>query len=184
MMRFFIPVLKRSSRRGRRSLGPITENSAKAFALPGRYDSNSINWLMNFNPSQRWAMSNQQAEIITRAINDLRKLKMSDVEIAIDLLGGAIPVMIEATGTTSTCNYLHSLADMVHTSNIDNINWNYDFICYNQSYQYWSDSFIGDYLPKPLRRSELVQKTFYSVVISHFLKLNRVYLRSVSIRSK
>lgn len=67
-------------------------------------------------------MSNQQAEIITRAINDLRKLKMSDVEIAIDLLGGAIPVMIEATGTTSTCNYLHSLADMVHTSNIDNIN--------------------------------------------------------------
>jgi hypothetical protein len=67
-------------------------------------------------------MSSTAEEIITRAINELRQQPMNDVEIAIDLLGGAVPVLIAATGTASTANYLHSLADMVHASNIDNLN--------------------------------------------------------------
>ena len=68
-------------------------------------------------------MSNPQAEIITQAINDLRKQNLNEVEIAIDLLGGVIvPVLIEASGTATTANYLHNLADMIYVSDLDNIN--------------------------------------------------------------
>jgi len=58
-------------------------------------------------------MSDKEAEIITQAINDLRKQNINDVQIAIDLLGSAVPVMIEASGVTSTANFLISLADQV-----------------------------------------------------------------------
>ncbi|MBT3205589.1 MAG: hypothetical protein HOB14_00285 [Gammaproteobacteria bacterium] len=67
-------------------------------------------------------MKDKRAEIITQAINELRQQKINEVEIAIDLLGGAIPVLIDATGTASTANYLHNLADLVNTSNLDNLN--------------------------------------------------------------
>lgn len=67
-------------------------------------------------------MNNPQAEIITQAINELRKQNLNDVEIAIDLLGGVIPVLIEAAGTASASLYLHNLADMIYVSDLDNIN--------------------------------------------------------------
>ena len=67
-------------------------------------------------------MKDKRAEIITQAINELRQQKINEVVIAIDLLGGAIPVLIDATGTASTANYLHNLADLVNTSNLDNLN--------------------------------------------------------------
>lgn len=67
-------------------------------------------------------MTDKTAEIITKMINDLRAIPKNDVEIAIDLLGAATPVMIEAAGTASTAIFLHNLADLVQSSNLDNLN--------------------------------------------------------------
>jgi len=60
-------------------------------------------------------MTDKSAEILTQMITDLRALNVNDVQIAIDLLGSAVPVLIEASGVTSTANFLISLADQVKT---------------------------------------------------------------------
>ena len=66
-------------------------------------------------------MTDKSAKIITRAINDLRKQNINDVEISIDFLGGAVAVMVEAAGVNSTASLLRNLADQVeqHESELE-----------------------------------------------------------------
>ncbi len=55
-------------------------------------------------------MIDKSAEILTTAINQMRAGQMNDVEISINLVGCAVPVMLEATGSKATADFFRNLA--------------------------------------------------------------------------
>ncbi len=58
-------------------------------------------------------MTKTPEQIITQTINDLRAIKHNDVLIAVDLLGVAVPVLLQVAGTKQTESFLRDFADKV-----------------------------------------------------------------------
>jgi hypothetical protein len=58
-------------------------------------------------------MIDKSAAILTTAIMEMRANQQNDVEIAIDLIGSAVPCMLEAAGTKHTADFLRNLATQI-----------------------------------------------------------------------
>ena len=67
-------------------------------------------------------MKDKTAELLTNAINEMRVAGKNPQQIATDLMGGAVAVMVESIGIAETSKFLHSFADKVsETPELDNI---------------------------------------------------------------
>jgi len=69
-------------------------------------------------------MTDKSDKFIAGMINELRRQRMNDIEIANDFLGGGVAVMIDAVGTKPTAEFLRSLAEQVdlHTQQVNRLN--------------------------------------------------------------